>query len=85
MSDLGSTNGTKVNGLRISAPRQLENGDEITVGSTTVRFEARPEGDLSARPGPGFLEYVFLALLYLFFLRVVRAVGSSCASPGWCP
>lgn len=40
VADLGSTNGTKVNGLRISAPRQLENGDEITVGSTTVRFEA---------------------------------------------
>jgi pSer/pThr/pTyr-binding forkhead associated (FHA) protein len=40
VADLGSTNGTKVNGLRISSPRQLENGDEITVGSTTVRFEA---------------------------------------------
>jgi hypothetical protein len=40
VADLGSTNGTKVNGLRISAPRQLDNGDEITVGSTTVRFEA---------------------------------------------
>jgi hypothetical protein len=40
VSDLGSTNGTKVNGLRISADRQLEDGDEITVGSTSVRFEA---------------------------------------------
>ncbi len=40
VSDLGSTNGTKVNGLRISAARQLEDGDEITVGSTSVRFEA---------------------------------------------
>ncbi len=40
VSDLGSTNGTKVNGLRISAPHQLQDGDEITVGSTTVRFEA---------------------------------------------
>jgi hypothetical protein len=38
--DLGSTNGTKVNGLRIDAPRQLEDGDEITLGSTSVRFEA---------------------------------------------
>ena len=42
VSDLGSTNGTKVNGLRISAAHQLEDGDEITVGSTTVRFEAAP-------------------------------------------
>jgi pSer/pThr/pTyr-binding forkhead associated (FHA) protein len=40
VSDLGSTNGTKVNGLRISAARRLEDGDEITVGSTSVHFEA---------------------------------------------
>jgi hypothetical protein len=38
--DLGSTNGTKVNGVRINGQRQLEDGDEVTVGSTTVRFEA---------------------------------------------
>jgi hypothetical protein len=40
VADLGSTNGTKVNGVRISGPRELKDGDEITVGSTTVRFEA---------------------------------------------
>ena len=40
VADLGSTNGTKVNGLRISGPRQLDDGDEITVGATSVRFEA---------------------------------------------
>ena len=40
VADLGSTNGTKVNGSRISAVHQLEDGDEITVGSTSVRFEA---------------------------------------------
>ena len=32
VADLGSTNGTKVNGARISGPRQFEDGDEITVG-----------------------------------------------------
>ena len=41
VADLGSTNGTKVNGLRISGERVLEDGDEITVGSTSLRFEAR--------------------------------------------
>ena len=41
VSDLGSTNGTKVNGLRISGQRTLEDGDEITVGSTSLRFEMR--------------------------------------------
>jgi hypothetical protein len=40
VEDLGSTNGTKVNGLRISNARKLEDGDEITVGGTSVRFEA---------------------------------------------
>lgn len=37
--DLGSTNGTKINGVKISE-RQLQDGDEITFGSTTFRFEA---------------------------------------------
>ncbi|HTW10680.1 MAG TPA: DUF3662 and FHA domain-containing protein [Acidimicrobiales bacterium] len=40
VADLGSTNGTKVNGLRINGTRELQNGDEITVGATSVRFEA---------------------------------------------
>jgi len=40
VADLGSTNGTKVNGIVINGPRNLDDGDEITVGSTTVRFEA---------------------------------------------
>jgi hypothetical protein len=38
--DLGSTNGTKVNGVGIHTHR-LQHGDEITIGSTTLRFEAQ--------------------------------------------
>ena len=41
VADLGSTNGTKVNGVRISGERHLDDGDEITVGSTSLRFENR--------------------------------------------
>jgi len=37
--DLGSTNGTRVNGAQVKE-RLLNNGDEITVGSTRLRFEA---------------------------------------------
>lgn len=37
--DLGSTNGTKVNGAGIKE-RKLVDGDEITVGGTRIRFEA---------------------------------------------
>lgn len=38
--DLGSTNGTLVNGVRIGGPTQLSDGDIISFGSTHVRFEA---------------------------------------------
>jgi len=38
--DLGSTNGTKVNGIRIAAEHRLVDGDIVSVGSTHLRFEA---------------------------------------------
>lgn len=37
--DLGSTNGTRVNGVRVSQ-RVLRDGDELGFGSTRLRFEA---------------------------------------------
>lgn len=37
--DLGSTNGTRVNGARVSS-HELTEGDEIAFGNTIVRFEA---------------------------------------------
>ena len=40
MADLGSTNGTKVNGLRIQGEQALDDGDIVSVGSTHLRFEA---------------------------------------------
>lgn len=39
LADLGSTNGTKINGVKVSE-RILQDGDELTFGSTTLRFEA---------------------------------------------
>ena len=38
--DLGSTNGTKVNGLRIQGQQVLADGDIISLGGTHLRFEA---------------------------------------------
>ncbi len=38
--DLGSTNGTMVNGSRITAEHRLADGDIISFGATHVRFEA---------------------------------------------
>jgi hypothetical protein len=40
VADLGSTNGTMVNGVRITGQRPLNDGDIISFGSTHVRFEA---------------------------------------------
>jgi hypothetical protein len=37
--DLGSTNGSKVNGVRVDQ-RMLTDGDDLTFGSTRMRFEA---------------------------------------------
>lgn len=40
VQDLGSTNGTLVNGQRITGSRMLADGDIVSFGSTHVRFEA---------------------------------------------
>jgi hypothetical protein len=37
--DLGSTNGTRVNGYPISAPHVLSPGDQISVGNNVLRFD----------------------------------------------
>lgn len=39
VSDMGSTNGTKVNGIPVVGAQVLRDGDQITVGATTIRFE----------------------------------------------
>jgi pSer/pThr/pTyr-binding forkhead associated (FHA) protein len=39
VEDVGSTNGTYVNGARLSKPRVLRDGDVIRVGSTDIRYE----------------------------------------------
>jgi FHA domain len=39
VQDLGSTNGTYLNGARLERPRRLTNGDIVRVGDTDLRFE----------------------------------------------
>ncbi len=39
VEDAGSTNGTFVNGAKLSKPRRLAPGDVIRVGSTDLRYE----------------------------------------------
>ena len=38
--DLGSMNGTKLNGTGVKAPARLEDGDTISILTYTIRFEA---------------------------------------------
>ena len=40
INDLGSTNGTYLNGERLATERRINDGDIITVGSVNLRFEA---------------------------------------------
>jgi hypothetical protein len=40
VEDVGSTNGTFVNGVKVDEPRRLSNGDVIRVGETDLRFDA---------------------------------------------
>jgi DNA-binding winged helix-turn-helix (wHTH) protein len=44
LEDLDSKNGTYVGGARVTAPRRLEDGDQISVGSTVVTFRVAAGG-----------------------------------------
>ena len=51
VEDLGSTNGTHVNGRRITGPRVLSPGDTIKLGETTLSFDApAPTTTVASRP-----------------------------------
>ena len=39
LTDMGSTNGTFVNGVRLERPRKLSPGDRIRIGATDLRFD----------------------------------------------
>jgi len=39
VEDIGSTNGTFVNGVRLTRPKKLSPGDVIRIGETDLRFE----------------------------------------------
>jgi hypothetical protein len=49
IEDLDSTNGTYVNGTRISAPRRLTPGDEFALGSEVLRVRPRSSSALTVK------------------------------------
>src|SRR6476620_6361575 len=51
LEDLGSNNGTYVNGVRVQGSTQLKHDDEITIANNRIRVESR-----AATPAPKFPE-----------------------------
>ena len=52
IEDLDSTNGTHVNGTRISAPTRLVPGDEFALGSEVLRVRLRSSSALTVKVDP---------------------------------
>jgi hypothetical protein len=50
VEDLGSTNGTFVNGARIDGPRVLAAGDTLRMGQTTLRLEGGAQATVLSAP-----------------------------------
>ena len=40
VEDIGSTNGTYLNGIRLKHPKRLTPGDVVRVGETELRYDA---------------------------------------------
>ena len=71
IEDLGSTNGTILNGVRISSPQRLNNGDLITLAEATVMsfewpdqaktptYSAYPEAESIPEPAPAAPQVVY--------------------------
>jgi adenylate cyclase len=51
LSDLGSANGTWLNGRRVSVPKELEDGDQIVIGSVMLRFVAAVKTEAPVQRG----------------------------------
>jgi len=66
LADLGSTNGTSVNGRRVQKPVVLKPGDEIKFG--TARFAFDP-ASVAKRMRRGF---VILAVMFIAGFAVAR-------------
>ncbi len=82
VTDLGSTNGTFVNGRRLRRPFTLKRGDELRVGAVLFAFLARGGAGAArrSRPSPGRRLATLAALALLLFaggFALARYAGSS--------
>jgi len=49
LTDLGSMNGTFVNGKRVSGQQVLRHGDRLTIGGTKGQFDEGGDSPLTVR------------------------------------
>jgi pSer/pThr/pTyr-binding forkhead associated (FHA) protein len=53
LTDIGSGNGTTVNGTKIATPTILQSGDQLKMGQTTITFLHEPNAEPPAQnPDP---------------------------------
>ncbi len=72
--DMGSRNGSFVNGRRVSVPVTLQNGDRLTFGQTDLDFYA-PEIELQADPSSGGMDsQEFTATATLHVRRLISVL-----------
>lgn len=45
LEDLGSTNGTRLNGILLKSPQEVKSGDRIELGDTVLRFNTQDDLD----------------------------------------
>lgn len=50
LEDLGSANGTSVNDRPLAAPQALHDGDVLTLGSVSIRYEWPGSARRSVKP-----------------------------------
>jgi ABC-2 type transport system permease protein len=79
IEDLGSTNGTRVNGERISGPRHLQPGDLIIVGNTTIEALGPPSE--STDEAPASQQTVLRPQMQATALRSQPPIESAASNP----
>jgi adenylate cyclase len=73
--DMGSSNGTFVNGRRVNIPVIIHNGDTITFGQTELKFfQPQPDGAGSLSEDDGILDGTVTSILHVRKLMSVMVI-----------
>jgi len=75
LSDLNSTNGTFVNGQRLSGSVAIKQGDEIRFGEARFLFSAPGDGLVNQRVNPGHVGRRWLQVLTIALALTAGIVG----------